>query len=69
MTNFVVMKLKTAVILCIVTLLAACGGAPDCPPALDEINRIADDDPERAMAMLDSVRPTPDHDNKLMKMY
>lgn len=50
-------------------LLSACGGEYNYPPVLDEISRVADDDPERAMAMLDSVRPTLDHDDESVMMY
>lgn len=50
-------------------LLSACSGEYNYPPVLDEINRVADDDPGRAMAMLDSVRPTLDHDDESVMIY
>lgn len=58
MTHFVVMKLKTAVILlCIVTLLAACGGAMRYESELDRAEALMEERPDSALAVLESVKP------------
>ena len=51
------MKLKTAVILCIVTLLAACGGAMRYEAELDRAEALMEERPDSALAILESVKP------------
>lgn len=65
------MKVQSIIILSawLLLLLSACGGEYNYPPVLDEISRVADDDPGRAMTMLDSVRPTLDLDDESVMMY